>query len=457
MGLLRVGIDAAKSVLADQWREYFYCESIPKDTLVVKGVKRNSKYSSNEKGNENVITNGSIVAVNEGQCMMIVQQGAIVEFSADAGEFVWENSAEPTIFYGGFGQGLKQSWNTFKKRFTMGGDPGIDQRVYFFNTKEIMGNLFGTPRPVPFRVVDKNIGLDVDIAIRCSGNYSFKIENPILFYKNVSGNVASEYKKSEILPQLKGEFLTALQPAFGKISAMGIRYSALTEHTMEMADAMNEVLSHKWGDIRGLKVVSVSVETATASKEDEDMIKDLQKKAVYRNADMGAAAMAEAAAEAMKGAANNPNGAMFGFMGMNMAQNMGTANMQNLYQMGAMQKEQQAQQMQQQQPMQQAQQPAPQQPAPASDGWKCECGAVNTGKFCIECGKPKPAPAADGWTCSCGAVNKGKFCPNCGAKKPADEPLYKCDKCGWEPADPKHPPKFCPECGDVFNDSDIVK
>ena len=93
--------------------------------------------------------------------------------------------------------------------------------------------------------------------------------------------------------------------------------------------------------------------------------------------------------------------------------------------------------------------------APAKEIWKCSCGTENTGKFCANCGSPKPAPAV-GWTCSCGAVNKGKFCTQCGAKKPADAPLYKCDKCGWEPEDPHNPPKFCPQCGDPFNADDAI-
>ena len=165
MGLLKAGIGALGGVLADQWREYFYCDALPENVLVKKGVKRTSGRSTNVKGEDNIISNGSIIAVNEGQCMMIVEQGAIVEFSAEAGEFVWDSSTEPTIFYGGLGQGIKGSWETLKKRFTMGGDTGKDQRVYFFNTKEILGNKYGTASPVPFRVVDQNIGLDMDLSL----------------------------------------------------------------------------------------------------------------------------------------------------------------------------------------------------------------------------------------------------------------------------------------------------
>ena len=432
MGLIKAALGSAGGVLADQWKEYFYCDSMDADVLVSLGSKRTGKRSSNTRGSDNIITNGSVVAVNEGQCMMIVDQGRIVEFAAEAGEYTWNASTEPTIFGGNLSDGLKDSWNTLKRRFTFGADTGKDQRIYFFNLKEIVGNKYGTPSPVPFRVVDNNIGLDMDVSIRCNGEYSYKIADPMLFYKNVCGNVTQDYTRSQLDSQLKTEFLTALQPAFATISAKGIRYSALPGHTLELADAMNTALSSKWQNLRGISVVSVGVNSVTASAEDEATIKELQKSAVFRNTGMAAAHMVQAQAEAMKSAASNANGAMMGFMGMNMAQNAGGLNANTLFQMN------------QQQPAQ----PAPK----ADDGWKCTCGAVNTGKFCAECGSPKPM---DGWVCSCGNVNKGKICPECGAKKPSGAPLYRCDKCGWEPEDPKNPPKFCPECGDRFTEEDI--
>ena len=432
MGLIKAALSSAKGILGDQWKEYFYCDSMDADVLMAKGVKRTK---GNNRGSDNIITNGSVIAVNEGQCAMIVEQGMIVEFTAEAGEFTWDASSEGTIFQGDLYDGLKDSWENLKRRFTFGGDTAKDQRVYFFNLKEITGNKYGTPSPVPFRVVDHNIGLDVDISVRCNGEYSYKISDPMLFYKNVAANVSSRYTRDQIDSQLKSEFLTALQPAFARISAMGIRYSALPGHTMELSDAMNSVLSAKWSNLRGISVVSVGVNSITASKEDEQMIKELQKSAVFRNTNMAAAHMVQAQAEAMKTAAGNAGGAMTGFMGMNMAQQAGGVNAAQLFQMGQ-------------------QTAAPAAPAaPAADGWKCSCGAVNTGKFCAECGSPKPAQ--NGWVCSCGHVNKGKFCSECGAKKPAAAPLYRCDKCGWEPEDPKNPPRFCPECGDRFNDDDI--
>ncbi len=439
MGLIKAISGAVGGVMADQWKEYFYCDALPVEVLARKGAKRTSARSSNTKGEDNIISNGSVIAVADGQCMCIVEQGKVVDICAEPGEYTYDASTEPSIFAGKLGKSIIDTFKTIGKRFTFGGDTGKDQRVYYFNTKELIGNKYGTPNPVPFRVVDERAGIDIDINIRCFGEYSYKLSDPILFYTNVCGNVAYQYTRSEIDSQLKSELLTALQPAFAKISAMGIRYSALPGHTMEMADALNEVLSEKWKGIRGIEIVSFGVSSVKADEEDEKMIKELQRNAAFMDPTRAAAHLVGAQAAAMQSAAANEGaGAAMAFMGMNMAQGAGGINAQNLYAMG----QQQA-----------AQQPKPA-PAPAApaNSWTCSCGAVNTGKFCTECGSPKPA---DGWVCACGAVNKGKFCPECGAKKPANEPLYKCDKCGWEPEDPKNPPKFCPQCGDPFTDEDI--
>ena len=473
MGLIKALGAAVGTTFADQWKEFFYCDSLDKDTLVVKGQKRTSARSSNTKGSENIISNGSGIAVADGQCMIIVEQGKVVEFCAEPGQFTYDTSTEPSLFSGKLGKSIIDTFKTIGKRFTYGGDTGKDQRVYYFNTNEIMDNKFGTANPVPFRVVDSKIGLDVDVSLRCNGIYSYRIENPILFYTNVCGNVSSEYMRSEIDSTLKTEFISALQPAFGKLSDMEIRPNQIVSHNTDIENAMNEVLSEKWLELRGIKVVSVAIGSVTLPEEDAQMIKDLQKSAVLRDPTMAAATLTGAQAEAMKAAAGNSNGAMAGFMGLGMAMNMGGGmNTQNLYAMGQQQQQQQQQMYQQQHH------------SPASDSWKCSCGATVTGKFCPECGSKKPEarvegswkcptcgavatgkfcpecgtkkPAdADGWTCSCGTVNKGRFCSNCGSKKPEGAKLYKCDKCGWEPEDPAHPPKFCPECGDLFDDKDV--
>ena len=450
MGLLQAIGGAVGGVLADQWREYFYCESLEANVLAVKGKKRTSGRSSNTRGEDNIISNGSIIAVNEGQCMMIVEQGKVVDLCADPGEFVYDSSTEPSLFYGKLGENIKNTFMTIGKRFTFGGDTAKDQRIYFFNVKELIGNKYGTPNPVPFRVVDNNIGLDVDISIRCHGEYSYRIIDPLLFYANVCGNMQDSFTRDKIDGQLKTELMTALQPAFAKISEMGIRYSALPGHTMELADALNDVLSKKWSQLRGLAIVSFGVSSVKASDEDEAMIKELQRNATFRNPTMAAAHLVGAQAQAMQDAAKNEgSGPFMAFAGMNMAQGAGGMNAQNLFAMG------QQQQPQAVPPAPVAAPVAPAAPAAPTETWQCACGYANTGKgkFCAECGAPKPQPQ-EGWACACGQVNRGKFCPECGATKPAAAPLYQCDKCGWEPDDPKQPPKFCPECGDVFDESD---
>ena len=464
MGLIKAAIGSVGGVLADQWKEYFYCEAISTDILAVKGQKRVSGRSSNTKASENIISNGSVIAVADGQCMMIVEQGKVVDVCAEPGEYVYDSSTEPSIFSGPLGKGIVDIFKTVGKRFTFGGEPPKDQRVYYFNIKELIGNKYGTPSPVPFRVVDQRAGIDIDISIRCFGEYSYKLVNPLLFYTNVCGNVTQAYSREELDSQLKSELLTALQPAFARISAMGVRYSALPGHTAELAKALKEELSAQWSEFRGIEIQRIGVSSVKASEEDEQMIKELQRNAAFMDPTRAAAHLVGAQGAAMQAAASNSAGAMTGFMGMGMAQGMGGINAQNLFAMG------------QQQPQQPAA-PAggwtctcgatvngnfcPQcgskkpEPKPAAGNWKCACGATVRGNFCPECGTKRPAATADGWVCSCGAVNKGKFCAECGAKKPAGVPQYKCDKCGWEPADPTKPPRFCPECGDSFDSSDI--
>lgn len=446
MGLLKAGVGALSGVLADSWRDYFYCDSLDSDTLATRGFKKVDKRSSNTKGSDNVISNGSIINVNEGQCALIVDCGKVAEICAEAGEFVYDQSSEPSIFYGNLGDSIKKTFKEIGKRFTFGGSAPVDQRIYFINTKEIMGNRYGTSTPIPFRVVDAKIGLDVDVSLRCNGEYSYRITNPILFYTNVCANFKDTFTKENIDSMLKSEILNALQPALGKLSDIGVRPSALPSHTMEICDALNEQLSQKWGDMRGMTISSFNMNAPTLPPEDQEMIKQLQRTAVMRDPGMAAANLSMAQGDAMKIAAGNSGGAMMGFMGMNMAQQSGGLNANNLYNMAAQQQAQQAQQAQQQQ--------AQPQQANANE-WTCKCGAKNTGNFCMSCGEKKPA-AENCWTCSCGTQNKGKFCMNCGKPKPAGVPLYKCDKCGWEPADPANPPKFCPECGDPFDDHDKV-
>ena len=440
MGLIRAGLNAAGGVLADQWKEFFTCDAMSEGVLALKGRKSGGRRSINNKGSDNIITSGSVILVADGQCMMIVDQGKIVEFAAEPGEYTYDASTSPSVFSGNFGDSLGKSINEFGKRFTFGGEPSKDQRIYYFNTKELTGNKYGTPSPIPFRVVDSNVGLDMDVRLRCFGVFSYRICDPVLFYKNVCGNISEPYTRSRLDEQLRSELLGALGMAFGRISEMGIRYSALQMHTLELADTLNNILSKKWRDKRGLEIVDIGISSMTPLDEDVARVQQYQSATAFRTPQMAAQQLARSQDQSMRDAANNAGGAALGFMGMNMAQQAGGNAVAQFYQM--------AQQ-------QQAAAPTPAAPAASAGGWKCpSCGATVTGKFCPECGAKKPED--QGWVCACGSVNKGKFCPECGSKKPAGVPQYRCDKCGWEPPKGTKPPKFCPECGDPFDDGDVV-
>ena len=393
MGLIKAALGAAGGVMADQWKEYFYCEALPADVLAAKGRKKVSGRSSNRHGDDNIISNGSVIAIADGQCMLIVEQGKVVDLCAEPGEYTYDMSSEPSLFAGDLGGSIKSVFANIGKRFTFGGEAPKDQRVYYFNTRELPGNKYGTASPVPFRVVDQRAGIDIDVGLKCFGEYSVRLTNPMLFYTNVCGNVSEDYRLDQLAGQMRTELLTALQPAFARISEMGIRYSALPGHTLELAQALNEQLSSKWRDLRGMEIVSFGVSSVKASEEDEQMIKELQRNASFMDPTRAAAHLVGSQGDAMKAAANNAGGAAMGFVGMGMAGQAGGMNAQDLFRMGQ-------------------QQPAAQAPAA---GWTCARGQVNQGRFCSNCGAP--APAAD-WQCACGQVNQGKFCSNCGKPRP---------------------------------------
>ena len=445
MGLIKAVVGAVGGTLADQWKEFFYCDSLDKNTLVVKGQKRTGSRSSNTKGSDNIISNGSGIAVADGQCMIIVEQGKVVEVCAEPGQFTYDSSTEPSIFAGSLGKSIIETFKTMGRRIAYGGDTGKDQRVYYFNTKEIPDNKYGTANPVPFKVViNDQLGFKMSVDLRFNGIYSYRIIDPILFYTNVCGNVAERYDRSEIDSMLKGELVQALQPALAVLSAQGVSYDQIPAHTKEIREALNVELASEWGK-RGIEVYSMNCGVPSIPEDQRKKLMEWEENAMTVNPAVAAARMAGATSDAMRSAASNPNGSMMGFMGMGMAGNIGSSQTANLYGMAAQQQAQQQQAPQQ-----------PAQPQQSAGTWTCpSCGKPATGNFCPECGAKKPD--ADGWTCAkCGTVNKGKFCSNCGEKKPSGVPTYRCDKCGWEPEDPHNPPKFCPQCGDKFDDNDQI-
>lgn len=402
MGLIKAVLAAGSTTLADQWKELFLADSLDSETLMIRGRKQIGGKSSNKYGNDNIITNGSGILVADGQCAMIVDQGEIVELCSEAGYYTYDASTEPTIFCGNLEKGIFDTFETFKRRLTYGGDTGKDQRIYYFNIKELVDNKFGTPNPIMFRVVDNNLGLDLDVSIRCSGVYSFKIADPILFYKNVAGNVTTEYTIDLIKDQLKAEFMTALQPAMAKLSELGLRPNQIPAHVEELCDSLNSALDEKWNKLRGLEIVSIALNPVTIPEEDQELIKKAQHAAILRNPAMAAATKVAAEADAMRTAAGNAQGAATGFIGMGMAMNHGGTSAESLFAMAGQNGNQGT--------------PNGANNQPQGNTWQCNCGTGNTGNFCTNCGEKKPE------------VTNGKFCVNCGKKLDNQS-------------------KFCPECG----------
>lgn len=386
MGFISATLSAAGGTMRDQWKEYFYCDALNNGTVCVKASRKTKGFGN--RGNDNIITENSIISIADGQCAVVVEQGQIIDICAEPGEYRFDSSTQPSIFNGSLSEGVRNTIAEIGKRITFGGNASTDQRIYYFNTRELTSLKYGTASPVPFRVVDTRAGIDMDIRIKAFGEYSIRVTNPVLFYTNVCGNISSFYQISELEDQLRSELLTALQPAFASISAKGVRYSELPAYTTELTDLLNELLSKKWKDLRGIEIVSFGMNSIKADEEDEKILRDMQKDAAYTNPNLGAAALVGAQAQAMRDAANNANGAMNGFVGVNSAMNAGGVNANVLYQ--------------------QAQ----------TTGWTCpKCGSINQGRFCSNCGTKNPALTE--WICpTCGTHNAGNFCSSCGEKKP---------------------------------------
>jgi len=475
-GVIGSGVNAVGGVLADQWVDFILCDSLSDNVLMAQGKKPQQARSVNTKGSENIISNGSKINVNEGQCMLIIENGMIVDYCAQPGQYTYNNQIQPSLLGGGL-KDLGASFVQIGKRFAAGGAPTDQQKVYFVNIKEILNNKIGWGK-IPFRHYDPEFDKSIVVQVQGFGMYTFVISDPLMFYKNIAGNITADYTKEMLMTIMKSEIMSALNPALGKIATQKIPYDELILYPEQLGQYVNEQVGPKWGSSRGIEIRSFAVESITVDEESAKKISQLQETAIHTDAGMAGARLITAQANAMENAAKNEGGAMTGFMGMGMAQGAGGVNAADLFAMSAQQKQNKTQQAQAapQAPAAAAQAPADswtcscgavntgkfcaecggKQPEKVSaDSWKCSCGAVNTGKFCAECGGKQPEKAA-GWKCSCGAVNMGKFCSECGKTKPSGIPQYKCDKCGWEPEDKTKPPKFCPECGDPFDDGDKV-
>lgn len=484
MGLIKMAFSAVGSNLADQVVEYFRCDGLTNDTMCIPAVKVVRGKAVNN-GTADYISSGSVFDVAIGQAALLVEDGkvwdmVVADTNEHAGQYKYDSATAPSILGRGFGD-LMPSIKDIGRRFTAGGQATHTMRLVYVDLKPFAGNPIGFGN-VPYRDGEMNLTLNA----QGHGMFEFKIFDPAAFYETAIHDISKPFVRKEgdgvtFMNQLKAEMKPKFGMAISKLSAKRIPYDMINSYADEMAEEMNALLNEKWQP-KGIKLTSLAIELNVDEASKERIAKFQEAKTVGSDPTMLYAMDRMSINKARETAAGNSAGAMTGFMGMGMAGGgmMGQPMDASLYN----------QQMQQNMANAQQAAPAPA-PAPApaaapseggwtcecgqtntgkfcqgcgkpkpepkpaeADGWTCECGAVNKGKFCAECGKPKPEKP-DGWVCSCGAVNKGKFCSECGAKKPAGEPLYKCDKCGWEPEDPKHPPKFCPECGDPFDDNDI--
>lgn len=446
MGIVRAVVDSVGGGLADTWLEVIEPSDMNATTVMCPGVSkgRNDRRNNNTKGTANSISNGSIIHVYDGQMMLIVDGGAVVDYSAEPGYFEVKNSSLPSLFNGQFGDSIKETFN----RVRFGGITPTSQRVVYMNLKPMEGIKFGTQEPVSY--YDPNY--DIDVNVRAFGKFSVEIVDPIKFYKTIIStsdvtNMRPVDMETLIAQRYDQEVITALAPALSQLSMQGVRISQVVGHTKELCDALKENLKETWVEERGIQLKQVGI-TINLDPETKELLKQRSQVAMFNRPDLRETMVQQNISQGIRDAGSNPGGAGNAMLGIGMMMNgsqgfMNTASNNNMQQM---------QQMQQQQMQQQMQQPQQQ---PAAGGWTCACGkAGNTGKFCAECGKPKPAEQGS-WKCACGATNTGKFCAECGKQKPANKKI-KCDKCGYEPDMNKPIPKFCPECGDPINEADFV-
>lgn len=438
MGIIKAIASAVGGALADQWLEVIEPDEMSDSTVFTSGVqvRKNSKRNQNQKSEDYTISNGSVIHVYPNQFMMLLDGGKIVDYTAEEGYYTVNNSSLPSLFNGDFGDALKESFGRVK----YGGTTPSAQKVFYINLQEIKGIKFGTRNPINYFDNFYN----AELFLRAHGNYSIKIVDPIRFYMEAIPRNAAMVDINDINEQYLSEFLEALQSSMNQMSADGVRISHVASKGRELSKYMATTLDADWTEMRGMQVQAVGIASISYDEESTKLINMRNQGAMLGDPSVREGYVQGAVARGMEAAGSNAGGSMAGFMGMGMGMQSGGGFM------GAASQSNQ-QQMQQQQQMQ-SQQAAPVQQA-AADGWLCECGTKNTGKFCVNCGK---APVvSNSWTCACGAKNTGKFCTNCGKPCPVAK-ICRCNKCGFEPDKTKPLPKFCPECGDPMNADDMV-
>ncbi len=417
MGIIKAFVGAVGGNLGDQWKEVIEAGDMSDTTVFKKGVavRSGDRRSSNKKGTEDVISNGSVIHVYPNQFMLLVDGGKVVDFTAEEGYYKVDNSAAPSLFAGQFGESIKDTF----ARIAFGGVPSYSQKVFFVNTQEIRGIKFGTRSPVNYFDSFYNS----ELFLRAHGTYSIKITDPLKFYAEVVNKSADYVDITDINEQYLSEFMDALQSAMNRMSADNIRISHVTGKSRELSAYMANELDETWKALRGFEVLSVGIASISYDDESRELINMRNKGAMLGDPSVREGYVQGSVARGIEAAGSNSAGSAAAFMGMGLGMNAGGSFM------AAASSSNQAQ-MQQQQAQQQAQ---------PQNGWQCACGKVNGGRFCSECGKPKPAPAG-GWTCECGHQNEGRFCSNCGKPKPDAD--WFCPDCGN-----KNTGNFCSGCG----------
>ncbi len=461
MGIIKAAINSIGGELSDAYLEAYRPSRMTQRTVVAPGIFADAGQgrNTNTKRMNNVISNGSMIQVASGQLMCLVDGGRVVDYTTVPGYYKVSNSSSPSLMNGEFGATLKDGW----ERIKFGGNTYHEQRVIYINLRPMEGIKFGTKSPVPY--YDEHY--KIDVMVRAFGTFSLQVVEPWKFFNTVIppecitdgvGMDVDDFLDDTFM----SEYIGALAEALSSISTLGQPLSRIPTQTTQLCKYMRDALDPVWRQERGIEIKNVGITSISYDEETKKLLQERNRVAIYNDPSMRETYVQTSIARGIEAAGSNSNGAMAGFMGVGMGLNatggfMGAASNNNMQQMQMQQMQQQPQYGQPQygQPQQQY---APAQQAPAAAGWTCACGTGgNTGKFCMNCGKPMPAPqGADGaWTCACGASgNTGKFCMNCGKPKPAAKKI-KCDKCGFEPDMTKAIPKFCPNCGDPINEADF--
>ena len=327
MGLIKALTGATSTALGDQFKEFVNCPTISKNVLIQRGIITHGKGNTNPS--EGIISNGSTIVVPQGMAMMIIENGEIKEFTADAGTFYFDTSSEPSIFTGGLGKGIVDTFKTIGKRFTYGGQTAKDQRVYYVNLLTIPGNKFGSPQPK--KITDEKYGM---LEVTFFGEYAFKVVDPILLVNSVIGaNPQDTITYEEIIgSQLQSKFVEKLTQAISVVMRKNkVSFGDIGLYNTDISDEMNVCLDESWKQRYGLEVTDVALGDINLTDDSMKKVNKIDEATIFSNKNLQSGLMASASADALRNASSNENGSMMGFMGMNMASSaagnmMGVAN-----------------------------------------------------------------------------------------------------------------------------------